>query len=113
MTYLRETYQPGLPPSGDDPPVASPWPVTIAVLTRNEQRCVSRCLDSVLACPVDAVMVVDTGSTDRTLDIVEAYRDSRIEVVRYRWDDSFADARAWRSGAHVPAGSSSSTPTNG
>jgi len=92
--YLRETYQP-VPPARlrHHDPAPAPWPVTVAIMARDEQRCIRRCVDSVLASPVDAVLVLDTGSTDQTLAILASYADSRIEVVQHRWDHSFAEAR--------------------
>src|SRR5207244_11978042 len=71
----------------------SPGPGTRSVLARDGARCIRRCVDSVLASPVDAVLVLDTGSTDGTLDILASYQDSRIEVVAHRWEHSFAAAR--------------------
>jgi glycosyltransferase involved in cell wall biosynthesis len=47
----------------------------------------------VLASAVDAVLVLDTGSTDQTLAILASYPDGRIEVVQHHWNNSFADAR--------------------
>jgi hypothetical protein len=59
--YVRKVYQP-IP--------SMPWPVTAAVVARDEQRCIRRCVDSVLTSAVDAVLVLDTGSTDRTLELL-------------------------------------------
>jgi len=83
--YLRETYQP-IPPARlrYHDPAPAPWPVTVAIMARDEQRCIRRCVDSVLASPVDAVLVLDTGSTDQTLAILASYADSHIEVVQHR-----------------------------
>ena len=64
---IREIHQdiptvPGQPPAA---PPGSGWPVTVAVLTRDEERSIRRCLDSVLAASVDRLLVLDTGSTER------------------------------------------------
>lgn len=80
-------------PHGAPPGDGHPWPITIVVLTRDEERAIARCLDSVLATSADRVLVVDTGSTDSTLDIVAGYPDQRIEVLRIAWEESFAKAR--------------------
>jgi hypothetical protein len=71
LPFLRETYEPA-PAAGSAvrPPLPTPWPVTVAMVNRDEQRRIGRCLDSVLAAPVDAVLVPDTGSTDLTLAVV-------------------------------------------
>ncbi|GIJ46230.1 hypothetical protein Val02_31160 [Virgisporangium aliadipatigenens] len=92
--FLRNVYEP-IPAAGslDLAPLPAPWPVTVAVVARDEERAIGRCLDSVLAAPVDAVLVLDTGSTDRTLAVVAERSDPRLEVVSRRWENSFAAAR--------------------
>jgi glycosyltransferase involved in cell wall biosynthesis len=65
--------------------------VGVAVLTRDEERCVARCLDSVTGKGFADVLVVDTGSTDRTTDIVSA-RDG-VRLARVPWPRSFAAVR--------------------
>ena len=92
--YVRKALHPVPPPEpGLDRPVGSPWPVTLAVLARDEQRCIRRCVDSALSADVDEVLVVDTGSTDGTLAILGEYTDSRLRVVPHSWNNSFAEAR--------------------
>jgi hypothetical protein len=92
--FVRDTYEP-VPAAGalGRAPQPAPWPVTVAVVARDEERCIGRCLDSVLAAPVDAVLVLDTGSTDRTPHIVAERTDPRLRMVRHRWEHSFAAAR--------------------
>lgn len=53
----------------------------------------ARCLDSVVGRGFDDILVVDTGSTDATFDIVAGYRGSGVRLVRTPWPDSFADVR--------------------
>jgi glycosyltransferase involved in cell wall biosynthesis len=62
------------------------------VLTRDEERCVGRCLGSVLAFGFDDVLVVDTGSVDGTPDVVRGH-GSRVRLHTSAWSDSFAAAR--------------------
>ena len=47
-------------------------PVTAAIVCKNEAELIGACLDSVDFCA--EIVVVDSGSTDGTLDIVERYR---------------------------------------
>jgi glycosyltransferase involved in cell wall biosynthesis len=64
-------------------------PYSILVLTHNEAVNVARCLDSL---PPDAdVVVLDSGSTDGTLDVVRRYPVRIAE----RPFDSFAGQRNW------------------
>ncbi len=57
--------------------------VTIIVTTLNSEKLLSRSLDSCLGQTHDLleVIVVDGGSTDRTLEIVASYDDPRLRLV--------------------------------
>jgi glycosyltransferase involved in cell wall biosynthesis/thioredoxin-like negative regulator of GroEL len=63
--------------------------VTLCMIARNEERDLARCLGSVEGL-VDEIVVVDTGSTDRTSMIATAMG---ARVVKYEWNDDFAEAR--------------------
>jgi tetratricopeptide (TPR) repeat protein len=63
--------------------------VTLCVIARNEEALIGRCLASV-AGAVDQIVVVDTGSSDRTVDRARA---SGAEVSSFEWCDDFAEAR--------------------
>jgi len=63
--------------------------ISLALIARNEARCLERCLRS--AAPyVDEMLVVDTGSTDGTPDIA---RTCGARVRTYAWNEDFAAAR--------------------
>jgi glycosyltransferase involved in cell wall biosynthesis len=63
--------------------------LALVVIARNEARCIARCLTS--ARPyVDAMIVLDTGSTDDTVAIAEA---CGATVHHFTWCDDFAAAR--------------------
>jgi glycosyltransferase involved in cell wall biosynthesis len=82
MTRLR------LRPYGaGDNPAARSVPVSVVVLTHNEQPNIRRCLASVAW--ADQVVVVDSGSTDETVPIARALR---AEVVEQSWL-GFSDQR--------------------
>jgi len=49
-----------------------------------------RCLDSLNG--IDEIVVLDTGSTDKTCEIARKYTDKVYEGV-YTWNDNFAEAR--------------------
>ena len=71
------------------------------MIVKNEERFLADCLASVAGIAAETI-VVDTGSTDRTVDIARAHG---ARVVGYTWDDNFAAARnaglALARGSHV------------
>lgn len=63
--------------------------IALVVIARNEERCIERCLQS--AAPyVDDMLVLDTGSSDRTVEIAQ---QSGARVASFVWIDDFAAAR--------------------
>lgn len=69
----------------------------VAILARDEERCIARCLDSVTGQGFADILVVDTGSVDRTVEIVAGYQDVRL--LRMPWPGSFAAVRNHAIGA--------------
>jgi glycosyltransferase involved in cell wall biosynthesis/Tfp pilus assembly protein PilF len=63
--------------------------LTVCLIVRNEQDWIARCLDSVQGL-ADQIVVVDTGSTDRTVEIA---REHGAEVHSFAWSDDFSAAR--------------------
>lgn len=63
--------------------------VSLCMIVKNEEAMLARCLESVKHI-ADEMIIVDTGSTDRTVDIAESYGAS---IYFYPWDGSFANAR--------------------
>lgn len=59
------------------------------MIVKDEEMHIARCLDSVAGL-VDEIIIVDTGSTDSTVDIVSDYTP---KVYSYPWKDDFSDAR--------------------
>lgn len=63
--------------------------ISACLIVKDEERCLQRCLES-LRGQVDEIIVVDTGSIDRTVAITREFTD---RVVHFSWVDDFAAAR--------------------
>jgi glycosyltransferase involved in cell wall biosynthesis len=59
------------------------------MIVRNEEETLSACLES-LKDVMDEIIIVDTGSTDRTKDIAALYTS---DIYNFNWIDDFAAAR--------------------
>jgi glycosyltransferase involved in cell wall biosynthesis len=66
-----------------------PLTLTLCMIARNEEQTIGRALDSVKGI-VDEMIVVDTGSSDGTREIVKEYGG---RVVESEWRDDFSAAR--------------------
>lgn len=67
----------------------APPPVSLAMIVRNEQQNLERCLTSVQGL-FGEIVIVDTGSSDRTIEIAQRFTD---QVYVTPWQDSFSVAR--------------------
>lgn len=63
--------------------------ISLCMIVKNEETHIARCLDSVAEL-VEEIIIVDTGSTDRTVEIVSNYTS---KIYSYPWKDDFSDAR--------------------
>lgn len=78
----------GLPPAAPGR-VQKPAGISLCMIVKNEERYLERCLSSV-AGVVDEINIVDTGSTDRTMEIARKF-GARVE--EHPWQDDFSAAR--------------------
>lgn len=63
--------------------------ISVCMIVKNEEMVLARCLDS-LAGIADEIIIVDTGSTDRTKEIAEKYTDKIYDFI---WVHDFSAAR--------------------
>ena len=63
--------------------------VSLCMIVKDEEQTLARCLDSICEL-VDEIIIVDTGSTDRTKEIASAYTD---KIYDFPWIDDFSAAR--------------------
>ncbi|WP_180953749.1 glycosyltransferase family 2 protein [Bacillus sp. T33-2] len=63
--------------------------ISLCIIVKDEERFLDRCLNSA-AKHVNEVVLVDTGSSDRTLEIAEHYD---ANIFHYNWTNDFAAAR--------------------
>lgn len=63
--------------------------ISVCLIAKNEEKYIDQCLSSIK--PIaDEIIFVDTGSTDRTVEIAGKYTD---KIYFHPWNDSFSEAR--------------------
>jgi glycosyltransferase involved in cell wall biosynthesis len=63
--------------------------ISLCMIVCNEENILEKCLSSVIEL-VDEIIIVDTGSTDKTVKIARKFVD---KVYHFQWIDDFAAAR--------------------
>lgn len=63
--------------------------ISLCMIVKNEESCLERCLQSVQGI-ADEIIIVDTGSTDKTKEIAKRYTNHIHDFI---WIDDFAAAR--------------------
>lgn len=63
--------------------------LSLCMIVKNEERFLRGCLES-CAGVADEMIIVDTGSTDSTIEIAESFG---AKVIRHEWKDDFSEAR--------------------
>ncbi len=63
--------------------------ISLCMIVKNEEDCIARCLSSVQDM-MDEIIIVDTGSTDRTKQLCTQYT---TKIYDFEWVDDFAAAR--------------------
>ncbi|OGU16200.1 MAG: hypothetical protein A2X61_13040 [Ignavibacteria bacterium GWB2_35_12] len=63
--------------------------ISACIIAKNEEKHISDCMKSIESC-VDEIIVVDTGSTDKTIEMAERFG---CKVIRSDWQDDFSLSR--------------------
>jgi len=63
--------------------------ISLCMIVKNEENVIGRCLNSIKDI-VDEIIIVDTGSTDNTKEIVKGFTD---KIFDFNWTNDFSAAR--------------------
>ncbi len=63
--------------------------ISVCMIVKNEEAVLARCLDSLQGL-YEELIIVDTGSSDKTKEIAAGYTD---KIYDFEWTGSFSDAR--------------------
>lgn len=77
----------------------SPLDLTIVLPVRNEEKNLPGCLEAIGPGFAESVVVVDSSSTDQTVEIARAWG---AEVLNFTWDGCFPKKRNWYLRHHPP-----------
>ncbi|HCV98844.1 MAG TPA: hypothetical protein DGJ56_06060 [Verrucomicrobiales bacterium] len=64
--------------------------LSICLIVKNEENNIGRCLSSLSQVTNKEIIIVDTGSTDRTKIIANQYQ---AKIIDYKWNNDFSEAR--------------------
>ncbi|WP_276571034.1 glycosyltransferase family 2 protein [Bacillus sp. TH13] len=63
--------------------------ISLCMIVKDEEKNILNCLESVKEF-IDEIIIVDTGSTDQTVAICQAFN---AKIFHFKWNNSFAEAR--------------------
>ena len=89
LEKLKEMDDSGLRSSASTLLPPAPPTLSLCMIVKNEEEYLPQCLESVKSI-VDEMVIVDTGSTDRTVEIAESFG---AKVFHHPWNNDFAEAR--------------------
>lgn len=64
-------------------------PISLCMITKNEEKYLEKCLNSVKNI-IDEIIIVDTGSKDKTKEIAKKFN---AKIYDFEWNHSFSEAR--------------------
>jgi len=62
------------------------------LIVKNEESVIKRCIDSIISFS-DEIIITDTGSTDKTKEIIKHLNNPKIKLYDFEWCDDFSKAR--------------------
>jgi glycosyltransferase involved in cell wall biosynthesis len=65
--------------------------ISVNLMVKNEERCIKRCLQKLISF-ADELIIVDTGSTDKTVEIIKSF-DSSLPIFHKEWENDFSEIR--------------------
>ncbi|SHJ41133.1 Glycosyltransferase involved in cell wall bisynthesis [Clostridium cavendishii DSM 21758] len=63
--------------------------LSVCIISKNEEKNIGRCLRSISNI-ADEIIIVDTGSTDKTIDIAKNFN---AKIIKSNWNNDFSNAR--------------------
>lgn len=66
--------------------------LTAIIIVKNEEANIVKCIESIKDY-VDELVIIDTGSTDNTLNLITTYQCDKIKVFTRKWKDNFSQIR--------------------
>ncbi len=87
--FLKKPLRGNLKPDWLKLPEKNPHRLSVCLIVKNEEQFLDQCLKSIRNLAAQ-IVIVDTGSTDRTIEIARAHE---AEVVAFAWCNDFAAAR--------------------
>lgn len=63
--------------------------LSVCIIARNEEANLTRCLKSIKSI-ADEIILIDTGSTDNTINIAQEFN---AKIIKFPWNDDFSSAR--------------------
>ncbi|OJW75082.1 glycosyltransferase family 2 protein [Spirosoma sp. 48-14] len=76
-----------------------PVDLTIAIPVKNEEKNLPKCLEAIGKDLAKRIVVIDSGSTDATVNIAKAFG---TEVIEFNWNGKFPKKRNWFLQNHTP-----------
>jgi glycosyltransferase involved in cell wall biosynthesis len=70
--------------------IAARIPVSVIIPVKNEERNIAACLESIA--PADEIWVVDSQSSDRTIDIAKRYTD---KIIQFDYSGGYPKKKNW------------------